>query len=168
MFIDGFALTRREVRGDPRGADPITATLVGTGLRRRAEIQVNGIPVLNPQLLNTGVYSWQIPNPRLLGEVRNVTYRVGQDAGPVVFDVNTDGLRADAPTIESIENPNTSNAQGQVDGGYTVIIRGRNLQHVTRISFGSTPVPAGGIKQRHSNVLLVEVPKRPEGGVHAS
>lgn len=166
MFIDGFALTRLEVRGDPRGTEPVTATLVGTGLRRRAEIQVNGIPVLNPQLLNSGVYSWQINNPNQLGEVWNVTYRVGQDASAVVFDVNTDGLRADAPTIESIENPNTGNAQGLVDGGYTVIIRGRNLQHVTRISFGSTVVPVRGIKQRHSNVLLVEVPKRPEGGVH--
>jgi hypothetical protein len=166
MFIDSFALTRLEVRGDPSGAVPVTATLVGTGLRRRAEIQVNGIPVLNPQLLNTGVYSWQITNPQQLGQVWNVTYRVGQDAGSVVFDVNTDGLRADAPTIESIENPNTGNAQGLVDGGYTVIIRGRNLQYVTKISFGSTVVPAGGIKQRHPNVLLVEVPKRPEGGVH--
>jgi hypothetical protein len=46
-----------------------------------------------------------------------------------------------------------------------VTIRGRNLNYVTRVSFGSAVVTGEKIKQRHPNVLLVEVPRGPEGGV---
>lgn len=170
MFIDGFALTRLEVKGDPRGYDPVDAVLIGTGLRRRAELSVNGlrIPDADVQLLNTGAYAFRVADPRdpeLRYKPWTVTYRVGQEAASVVYDPSTDGLRADSPTIESIENPTTGKAEGLVGGGYTVIIRGGNLQNVTQVTFGSArPVRLDAGTLRHPNVLLVKAPKGTEGG----
>lgn len=169
MFIDAFGLTRLEIDGDPRGYGPVDVLLVGTGLRRRAEISVNGlrIPDDDVELLNTGAYAFRIADPRapeLYNKPWTVTYRVGQEVGSVVYDMNTDGMRADAPTIDSIENPSNGKAEGLGGGGYTVTIRGQNLQNVTHVTFG----PARSIRLRstpHPNVLLVKVPKGKEGGV---
>lgn len=167
MFIDSFSLTRVELKGDVQGYDPLDAVLIGAGLRRRAEISVNGIPATDLRLLSTNAYSFRITDPRnpaLYGKPWTVTYRVGQETGSVVYDVNTDGLRADAPTIDSIENPATGKAEGLVDGGYTVIIRGRNLQNVSQVTFGSSRPVKPDARRRHPNVLLVKAPGGPKGG----
>lgn len=170
MFMDDFALSRLDVESrfldtatTPVGA-PVSVRLSGAGFRRRAEICLNGQCVIDPPLTNTGLYELTFRKPR--GRVWTITYRLGQKMASKDFDTEVDGMKADAPTIDGIENPSTGKAEGLTSGGYTVIIRGSNLQSVSAVYFGSAVVPASGIHQlKHSKVLLVQVPKGQEGGV---
>jgi hypothetical protein len=172
MFMDDFTLTSLEV--DKQYFDPAVAPgtdipvrITGAGFRRRAEICLSGGAdrdcALDPPLVNTGLIELTLKKPA--GRVWTITYRLGQKVASKDFDTVIDGAKADAPTIDSIENPSTNNAQGLTTGGYTVIIRGKNLQGVSKVSFGSQDVTGNKIKQRHPNVLIVEVPKGEEGGV---
>jgi hypothetical protein len=116
-------------------------------------------------MLNTGAYSFRVADPSLVplpGKPWTITYRVGQEVGSTVYDPDTDGLRADSPTIDSIENLDTGKAEGLAAGGYTVVIRGHNLQNVTRVAFGSARAV---VLNSHPNVLLVRAPRGKEGGV---
>jgi IPT/TIG domain len=67
-----------------------------------------------------------------------------------------------APTITSIVNDVTNKAEGPIDGGYVVVIRGENLEQVERVFFGNKPAE---IRQSAPGVLTVMVPKGDEGTV---
>jgi hypothetical protein len=67
-----------------------------------------------------------------------------------------------APTIASIVNDATKNAQGSTEGGYSVAIRGENLEQVERVLFGTKPAV---IQQSADGVITVQAPKNEEGPV---
>lgn len=169
MFIDAFNIARVEV--DSQYLDnnvatgyPIVGRLIGSGFRRGAEFCVNDDCTAVPTFRNTGLYEFTFSKPAR--RIWTVTYRLGQEIASKDFDKDVDGSRADAPTIDSIENPSTGKAEGLIGGGYTVVIRGNNLHNVEKVFFGKNEVAKEKIHTpKHPNVLLVEVPAAPEGAV---
>ncbi|HEX7333019.1 MAG TPA: IPT/TIG domain-containing protein [Pyrinomonadaceae bacterium] len=167
MFLDAFRVDGLEVEprflyNTPVG-DAIRLRLHGSGFRQRAQICVNNNCDFDKELKHAGLYEFEIPKPA--DSVWTVTYRMGQEVGSTIFETTVDGTRPSAPTIGSIENPATGRADGLLAGGYTVIIRGENLHNVDTVNFGQNAVTGSKIKRKHPNVLLVEVPAGPEGGV---
>lgn len=67
-----------------------------------------------------------------------------------------------APTITNIVNDATKKAEGSTEGGYSVVIRGANLEQVERVFFGNKPAV---IQQSATGVITVQVPKAEEGSV---
>ncbi|HEV8367045.1 MAG TPA: IPT/TIG domain-containing protein [Pyrinomonadaceae bacterium] len=165
MFIDDLNLTRLEIESpNPQNIavnSPITIRVFGKGFRRRAELCLNEQCLKDPPLVNSGLYRlnrFRKPASR----VWTLTYRLGQKVVSTQFDTEIDGMRAQSPSIDSIENPATNRADGLTTGGYSVIIRGVNFQNVSTVLFGSN---SGAIRQHHSNILIVDAPKGAEGGV---
>lgn len=67
-----------------------------------------------------------------------------------------------APSVRAIVNESTGKAEGPIDGGYAVLIRGTNLDQVDRVFFGNRPAQ---IQQSSPGVITVLVPKGEEGTV---
>jgi len=164
MFIDDLQLERLEVE-TPNLANialntPINIRVIGKGFRRRAQLCLNDQCLTDPRLTNSGLYRLTFRKPA--SRVWTLTYRLGQRLVSTRFDSDIDGSRSWAPSIDGIENPTTNKPEGLTKGGYSVIIRGSNFEKVSEIFFGSDTAV---IQQRHSNILIVEVPEGVEGGV---
>jgi hypothetical protein len=166
MFLDSLNITRVEIA--PQYLNPavvagtlIPARLVGSGFRRGASICIGNSCAVGLRLRGPGLYEFRIDKPDT--RVWTFTYRLGHEIASTSFDTLVDGVRIEAPTIDSIENPATGRPDGLPSGRYTVVIRGSNLQDVYQVRFGRI---SGRIRPtRHPNVLLVDVPPGRVGAV---
>lgn len=157
MFLDDLNITGVEIAPQYLGlvaGSQIPVRLVGSGFRRGASICVGNNCGFGVRMRSPGLYEFSFYTPAT--RVWTFTYRLGHEIATKDFDTLRDGVKIQAPTIESIENPATGRPDGLPTGRYTVVIRGRNLQDVYRVRFGRA---LGTIKAtRHADVLLVEVP----------
>jgi hypothetical protein len=161
MFLNGFSLSNVEVTNTNSQSNEIDVRLTGTGLRSRASLFVDNAtsPVDKEKVKLLSTTTCQATIKPKNDQNWKITYRLGAEEATLSY-------KSDAPSIEAIENPSTGKAEGSVDGGTIVTIRGKNLQNARHVLFGEREASVVRKDAEVPEVIFVRVPEGQEGAVH--
>jgi IPT/TIG domain-containing protein len=161
MFLRDFSLSNVEVVSANLASNEIDVRLTGTGLRRSANLFVDAslAPVEKKKVKLLSATSLHATIKPAKPENWRITYRLGTEEATVSY-------KSGAPSIETIENPSNGKAEGSVDGGTIVTIRGKNLQNVRHVLFGEREASIVRKDAQVPEVIFVRVPEGQLGAVH--